>query len=144
MRLFALIGKGKMKYNLLGQTGLKVSELCFGILPMGPLQAELPVEAGGELLLKAMERGVNFFDTAQMYGIYPHLRYALDRYCGGLVIAGKSVASTYEDMAKAIEEGLIALNRDYFDIFLLHAARVGCDVLHQRAGAWQCLLDYKQ
>ena len=46
-------------------------------------------------------------------------------------------------MQKAIEEGLEALGRDYFDIFLLHAARVGADVLQQRAGAWQCLKDYK-
>jgi len=133
-----------MKYNRLGRTGIKVSELCFGILPMGPLQADMPADLCGEVLLSAMEQGINFFDTAQMYGCYPHLRYALDRYKGELVITGKSTASTYADMAKAIEEGLSALGRDYFDCFLLHAARVGSDILDQRAGAWQCLLDYKQ
>lgn len=133
-----------MKYNILGRTGIKVSELCFGILPMGPLQADMPVEDGGRLLLSAMEQGITFFDSAQMYGSYAHLRYALDRFSGEVVITGKSVADSYEKMAQAIEEGLRALGRDYFDVFLLHAARVGEDILQQRAGAWQCLQDYKQ
>ncbi len=133
-----------MKYNKLGRTGIEVSELCFGILPMGPLQADISPEDGGKVILSAMERGVNFFDSAQMYASYPHLRYALDRFDGEVVITGKSVASSYEDMAKAIDDGLAALGRDHFDIFLLHAARVGADILQQRAGAWQCLKDYKE
>jgi uncharacterized protein len=134
-----------MKYNTLGNTGIKVSELCFGILPMGPLQAELDPVHGGQLLLNAMTQGVTFFDTAQMYGSYPHLRYALDRWQGGeLVITGKSTALTYEDMQKAVEEALTALNRDYLDIFLLHAARAGADILSQREGAWQCLQEMKE
>ena len=91
-----------------------------------------------------MEQGITFFDTAQMYGSYPHLRYALDRYHGDVVITGKSVADTYEKMSQAIEEGLQALGRDHFDVFLLHAARVGEDILQQRAGAWECLQDYKK
>lgn len=133
-----------MKYNTLGNSGIKVSELCFGILPMGPLQVELAAEDGGRLLLSAIEQGVTFFDSAQMYGSYPHLRYALDRTDQQIVITGKSTAMTYEDMQKAVEEALGALNRDYLDIFLLHAARVGADVVAQREGAWQCLLEMKQ
>ena len=132
-----------MKYNKLGRTGIEVSELCFGILPMGPLQAGISAEAGGELILSAMRQGVTFFDSAQMYGSYQHLRYALDRFDGQVVITGKSVAADYEGMSRAIEEGLAALGRDHFDIFLLHAARVGADILQQRSGAWQCLQDYK-
>ncbi|NLF80627.1 MAG: aldo/keto reductase [Clostridia bacterium] len=133
-----------MKYNILGHSGIKVSELCFGILPMGPLQVELTVEDGGRLLLSAIEQGVTFFDSAQMYGSYPHLRYALDRTDQEVVITGKSTAATYADMHKAVEEALSALNRDYLDIFLLHAARVGPDVITKREGAWQCLLEMKQ
>ncbi len=132
-----------MKYNTLGRSGIKVSELCLGILPMGPLQAAMSPEDGGRLIKKAMASGITFFDSAQMYGSYAHLRYALDRHSGEVVISGKSVAATYADMAKAIEEGLTALNRDYFDIFLLHAARAGSDILQQRAPAWQCLQDYQ-
>ena len=95
-----------MKYNKLGRTGIEVRELCFGILPMGPLQAGISAEAGGELILSAMRQGVTFFDSAQMYGSYQHLRYALDRFDGQVVITGKSVAADYEGMSRAIEEGL--------------------------------------
>ncbi len=136
-----------MKYNLFGKTGFRVSELCFGILPMGPAQADIPVREGGDLLLQAMENGVTFFDTAQMYRTYPHLRRALDLYSGGreqIVIASKSTAPDYAGMEAAIQEALRELGRDYLDIFLLHAARVKGRLLEQRAGAWQCLLDYKE
>jgi len=132
-----------MKYNKLGRTGIEVSELCFGILPMGPLQANISAEEGGRLILSAMEQGINFFDSAQMYGSYAHLRYALDRYDGDVIITGKSVAADHEGMAKAIDEGLEALGRDHFDIFLLHAARMGKDILTLRQGAWECLKEYK-
>ena len=66
-----------MKYNMLGQTNIKVSELCFGTLPMGPLQANLPVEKGRELLLHAMDSGITFFDTAELYNNYPYFTHVL-------------------------------------------------------------------
>ena len=65
-----------MKKNTLGSTGLKVSELCVGTLPMGPLQSNVPLDTGADILLAAMEGGVNFFDTAQMYKSYPYLKKA--------------------------------------------------------------------
>lgn len=133
-----------MKYSQLGHTGIRVSELCFGVLPIGPVQADIPVAEAGELLLEAMQSGVNFFDTAQIYHTYPHLRRALDNYGGDVVITSKSTASDYQGMEAAIEEALRELGRDHIDIFLLHAARAEADVLEQRAGAWQCLLDYRQ
>ena len=126
-----------MKFNILGRTGIEVSELCLGILPMGCLQADMDSCSGGKVILSALQQGINFIDTAQMYGTYEHLRYALDRFGGQVVLSGKSNATEYEDMAAAIEEGLTALDRDNFDFFLLHAARVGSDILEQRAGAWQ-------
>lgn len=61
-----------MKYNLLGNTGLKVSELCLGTMtfggkgyfkPIGSLGQE-PVDA---LVKKAVDAGINFIDTANVY-----------------------------------------------------------------------------
>ncbi|MDO4582250.1 MAG: aldo/keto reductase [Bacillota bacterium] len=134
-----------MKYTQLGSTGLEVSELCFGVLPMGPLQADISVDQGGELLLEAMRRGINFFDTAQMYGTYGHLRYALDRYeqPERIIITSKSTAAGYDDMDAAVRQALYELGRDHIDVFLLHAARAGVELMEKRAGAWQCLLDHK-
>ena len=133
-----------MKYNLLGKTGLKVSELCFGALPIGPLQSDVEPAKAGKLIRASLEAGVNFIDTAQMYRTYPHIRAALQGYSGEVIINSKSTAASYADMEKAIHEALQELQRDYIDIFILHAARVPADVFEVRSGAWQCLKDYKQ
>ncbi len=132
-----------MKRNLLGNTGIEVTELCFGALPMGPLQANISEEEGARLIIKSLESGINFIDTAEKYLTYPHIRKALDQFNSEVVLATKSPAQSYVEMEKSIQEALKALNRNYIDIFLLHAARVEPSVFEQRAGAIQCLMDYK-
>ena len=67
-----------MKRNSLGQTGLQVSVAGFGVLPVGPSQLALPVEEGAAVLRYALERGINFIDTAQYYRTYPYIRKALE------------------------------------------------------------------
>ena len=135
-----------MKKRTLGSTGLEVTELCVGTLPMGPLQANIPVEKGSEILLKAMESGVNFFDTAQMYRTYPYLLKALKQFGNAkdIVIASKCAAPGYKEMEDAIEEAMRELGRDYIDIFHIHAARADETVFEQRAGAIEALLKAKE
>ena len=133
-----------MEYRQMQNTELCVSELCFGLLPMGPLQKNLSVEEGADLIVEAMENGVTFFDTAELYQSYPHLARALSRSKKDVVISGKSTAASYAEMEKAITDCLRTLKRDYVDLFHLHAARVSGNVLEQRSGAFQCLRDYKQ
>lgn len=135
-----------MQYNNLGKTGVKVSELCFGVLPIGPLQANIPVDEGAAVLARAIEAGVTFFDTAQMYRTYPYIKKAMELTGKNneLVISSKSTASRYEDMQRAVEEAMTALGREYIDIFLLHAARLTNDPREERYGAWECLQDMKQ
>lgn len=123
----------------LGNTGLLVSRVGFGVLPMGPAQAALPVEEGAALLCYAMTHGINFFDTAQYYRTYPYLRKALQHATSiQPVLCSKSLATDYAGMTAAIEEARIALNRDVIDIFLLHEVRSG--QLAARRGAWQALI----
>ena len=133
-----------MKTNILGSTGLAVSELCVGTLPMGPLQSDVPLDAGAAMLLHAMERGVNFFDTAQMYKSYPYLHKALKQYGKDVIIASKSTAVDYRGMEDAITEAMRELGRDYIDIFLVHAARADDTVFEKRAGAIEALLKAKE
>ena len=133
-----------MKKNILGSTGLEVSELCVGTLPMGPLQTHVSLDTGAGILLKAMENGVNFFDTAQMYGAYPYLLKAGKQYGKNAVIATKSTAADYKGMEDAITEAMRELDRDYIDIFLLHAARVDETVFEQRSGAVEALVKAKE
>lgn len=110
-----------MEYRFLGCTGLKVSRLCFGTLTIGPLQADLPLAEGVELLKYAVWQGVNFFDTAEIYGTYPYLQELL-RSCPGrqLIVATKSYAVTAEEMSRSLERARRELERDWLDIFLLH------------------------
>jgi aryl-alcohol dehydrogenase-like predicted oxidoreductase len=54
-----------MQYTQLGRTGLKVSRLCLGTMNFGPLTSEADSFA---IMDKALDLGINFFDTANVYG----------------------------------------------------------------------------
>ena len=54
-----------MKHKHLGRTGLKVSPLCLGTMNFGPLTSEADSFA---IMERALEEGINFFDTADVYG----------------------------------------------------------------------------
>jgi len=55
-----------MKYNKLGTTEIEVSEICLGTMTFGEQNSELE---GHEQMDYALDNGVNFFDTAEMYAI---------------------------------------------------------------------------
>ena len=59
-----------MQYTTLGKTDIEVSRLCLGALTMGPLQAGLSPNEGGEIIAAAVGLGINFVDTAQLYRTY--------------------------------------------------------------------------
>jgi aryl-alcohol dehydrogenase-like predicted oxidoreductase len=54
-----------MDYRLLGRTGLRVSPLCLGTMNFGP---ETDEATGHRIMDAALEAGINFFDTADVYG----------------------------------------------------------------------------
>ncbi len=64
-----------MKYKQLGGTGLMVSEFCLGTMtfggtdPMSSAMGALDDQAAGQLVNEALEAGINFFDTANVYGV---------------------------------------------------------------------------
>ncbi len=132
-----------MKKNILGSTGIEVTELCFGALPMGPRQKNMSVEDCTAVVAAALEKGINFVDTAQMYETYAPIREAMKITGIRPVIASKSAAPDYNGMESAVNEALKQLDIDCMDIFLLHSARAGEKVFEERAGALQCLKDYK-
>jgi len=131
-----------MKKNYLGNTGLLVTEVGFGVLTVGKTQLNLTVDEGAAVLRYALERGINFLDTAEYYETYPYIRKALTGTNFEPVIASKSLGRSYAEMQHAIEEARIALNRDVIEIFLLHEVRNDPD-WENRAGAWHCLQDAK-
>ena len=109
-----------MKYVSL-TPALSVSQLCFGSLTVGHLQADLPLERGAEVIAYALSRGVNFIDTAQLYENYDYIRLALKLASQpDVVISSKTYAYTRELAMAAVEEARRALDRDVIDIFMLH------------------------
>lgn len=131
-----------MKKNLLGNTGLIVTEVGFGVLTVGETQLNLPISEGAALVRYALERGINFLDTAQYYRTYPYIREALRGTNFDPVIVSKCLYGGYRDMQEAIEEARKEMNRDVVEVFLLHEVRSQRD-WELRAGAWECLQDAK-
>jgi uncharacterized protein len=109
-----------MKRVKLGMTGLEVSRLCFGGLVIGPLQVNLPLNEGALVIKKALELGVNFIDTAELYGTYPYIRKAMELSGIRPVITSKSYAYTSDGAKKSVEKALSELDIDMIDIFMLH------------------------
>lgn len=131
-----------MDYVELGKTGISVSRLAFGVLTIGPLQRDISVAEGSEVIREALNRGVTFLDAAQSYGTYDHIFEALKGYNGEVVIASKSTVADYHSMEEAVEEALEKLGRNQIEIFLLHAVQKKEELI-KREGAWKCLLDMR-
>ena len=108
-----------MEYRILGKTGLKISRLGFGGIPIQRIDAE-----GTKVLMHRMlDAGVNFIDTARGYTVSEeYLGYALEGIRDQFIIATKSMARTKEAMAKDIDVSLNNLRTDYIDIYQIHNA----------------------
>ena len=133
-----------IKKKKLGINGLVVTELCFGTLPLGPLQTNMSLAKGAEVIKYALNNGVNFIDTAHVYRTYKYVKEAIkdidrEKY----VIASKSKESKYDKVKKEVEEGLEKLGLEYFDIFHIHAAREA-NPFDVRSEALKALVDCKK
>lgn len=109
-----------MEYRTLGGTGLRVSRLCLGTLTLGPLQANLPLREGADLIRAALDLGVNFFDTADLYDTYEYLRAGLRGWTGEVVISSKSYDYTRDGMERALQRALRETGRERIEVFMLH------------------------
>ena len=133
-----------MRKITLGRSGIEVTELCFGTLPIGPLQKNANVEDAADIIAHGLSSGITFVDTAQVYKTYPQIRLAMAKSQIIPIISSKSSAKTYEEMQEAVEQALAGLDVRKIDIFLLHAARVKKSILEERESPLRCLLDYRE
>ncbi len=129
-----------MQYTQLGNTGIQVSRIAYGTIPFKI--KDTPPEEGAPLLVAAAEQGINFFDLAEIYGTYPHMREALKRIRQPVIIASKSMAKTPDAMDTSIKTGLEAVGIDHFDIFKMHGVDT-LDDLEARKPVWDYLLKAK-
>ena len=130
-----------MKYNLLGNTGLKVSELCLGTMTFGgkgiwTAIGTLEQQAVDDLVKTAVDAGINFIDTANVYseGLSEELTGKAIRNLGlkrdDLVIATKvrgkmgngpnDQGLTRKHILSQVEGSLRRLNTDYIDLYQIH------------------------
>lgn len=131
-----------MKYNLLGNTGLKVSELCMGTMTFGGKGrfqvignlAQGPVD---ELMKRAIDGGINFIDTANVYseGMSEELTGQSIRNLGlhrdDLILATKvrgkmgdqpnDSGLTRKHIIQQAEASLRRLRVDYIDLYQIHS-----------------------
>ncbi|WP_243136963.1 aldo/keto reductase [Alkaliphilus serpentinus] len=90
-------------------------------MTLGPLQGCLSPKDGGDLLKHGYDKGINFVDTAELYGTYPHIAASLKGIKReDIVIATKSYAYSATTAEKSLKKAFDEMKVDYIDIFLLH------------------------
>jgi len=127
-----------MDYTNLGKTGLKVSRICLGMMTYGSPQWRdwiLPENESRPIIRRALELGVNFFDTADMYslGVSEEITgRALRDFArrDDVVLATKVHFAMSEDVndrglsrkhiMQAIDNSLRRLGTDYVDLYQIH------------------------
>ena len=130
-----------MEYRILGKTGLKVSRLGFGGIPIQKIDAE-----GTRTLVRQMaESGINYIDTARGYTVSEeYLGYALEGLRDKFILATKSMARDREGMAKDITTSLKNLRTGYIDLYQVHNPTVAqLDQVTAPGGALEALLEAK-
>ncbi len=131
-----------MEYRQLGNTDLEVSVICLGTMTWGEQNTQ---EEGFEQMDYALEQGINFFDTAEMYAVPPKAetygrteeimgewfqrRKQRDRVILASKVAGKTTMNWIrggnnqldrKNITEALENSLKRLKTDCIDLYQLH------------------------
>ncbi|SHN78733.1 Predicted oxidoreductase of the aldo/keto reductase family [Desulfitobacterium chlororespirans DSM 11544] len=131
-----------MRQVSLGWHGPLVSEVCFGSLAISPLQGRVSLAEGVNVLRYALEQGIDWIDTAEIYDNYPQIAQALQHY-PEVKLVSKSYSVTAQEMSTSIERARRELNRDVIDFFLLHEQESAL-TLKGHQGAWEELRKAKE
>lgn len=130
-----------MEYTTLGKTGLTISRMGFGGIPI----QKVDVPAVRTLMQAMAERGVNYIDTARGYTVSEsYIGEALEGLRDRFVIATKSMARTKEAMAQDIETSLRNLRTDHIELYQVHnPSMADLDTVLAPGGALEALLEAK-
>ncbi len=134
----------QLKKRILGTTDIEVSEICLGTMTWGQQNSQ---EEGFEQMDYALDMGINFFDTAEMYAVPPKKetqgstetiignwfkeRKNRDKIILATKVCGRApftwlrdneqpTEQTKEQIFEAVDKSLKRLNTDYIDLYQLH------------------------
>ena len=130
-----------MEYVTLGKTGLRVSRVGFGGIPIQRISSE----ACSKLFDSVVAHGINYIDTARAYTVSEaYLGEALRGRREQFILATKSMARSREDMARDIETSLNNLQTDYIDLYQIHNPNMAqLDTVLAPGGAMEALQEAK-
>jgi aryl-alcohol dehydrogenase-like predicted oxidoreductase len=126
-----------MEYTQLGRSGLKVSRVCLGTMNFGPETSEAD---SFKIMDEALEQGINFFDTANVYGRKIHLGFTEEiigrwleqgggrrekivlatKVYGGMGSGPNDARLSAYHIRKACEDSLKRLKTDHIDLYQMH------------------------
>ena len=130
-----------MNYNKLGNTDLNVSTICLGTMTWGEQNTQ---EEGFEQMSYALEQGINFFDTAELYAVPPKKEtygkteeivgnwFKQNKNRNKVILATKISGNGVswirdgknqfdeKNISEALENSLKRLKTDYIDLYQLH------------------------
>jgi aryl-alcohol dehydrogenase-like predicted oxidoreductase len=119
-----------MKYRVLGRTGVKVSQLCFGTMSF---ERDADEETSAAMFHRCREAGINFFDCANVYsaGRAEEILGKLIADCRDALVITTKVGSTMGDgpnesglsrrhITMAVEDSLRRLGTDRVDVYFFH------------------------
>jgi aryl-alcohol dehydrogenase-like predicted oxidoreductase len=128
----------RVNYNLLGKTGLYVSELCLGTMTFGgkgfwEVIGQQGQEVVNDIVNRSVDAGINFIDTANVYSMGESetlLGHAIKDKRDHLIIATKvrgrmgqgvnDIGLTRVQIMKQVHESLKRLQTDYIDLYQIH------------------------
>ena len=130
-----------MEYTTLGKTGLTISRMGFGGIPI----QKVDVPTVRTLMQALADSGVNYIDTARGYTVSEsYLGEALEGMRDRFVIATKSMARTKEAMEKDIETSLANLRTDHIELYQVHNPSLAdLETVIAPGGALEALLEAK-
>jgi aryl-alcohol dehydrogenase-like predicted oxidoreductase len=130
-----------VEYRLLGRTGVKVSRLCLGTMMLGSVP-EASGDAGIRIIHEALAAGINFIDTADVYGDGESENLVGKALAGGrrddVVLATKvrgpmgagpnDMGNSRRWIIREVEDSLRRLRTDWIDLYQIHRPEYYTDI----------------
>ena len=132
-----------MKYVTLGKTGLRVSAVGLGGIPI----QRTDVNEAKEVVKECCKQGINYLDTARGYTVSEEFfGEALKDVRKDWILATKSMSRDYESMKRDIEISLKNLQTDYIDLYQIHNIKTDAEfeLVFSDNGAYRALLEAKE